>query len=150
MWISKSDKRKCSEVYCDLVSELWHVGKPLIREGQLKGIDPDTVEEMCQRSYTGNDKVKIQVEPKKLMKKRIHRSPDRSDAYFCMVHTARMRHGLSSIEVAANHKSLDVEMTELARFYANNPQFQPKKPKIGSLFKKRDKYESLETNLGSW
>jgi len=94
--------------------------------------------------------VKITIESKKDMKKRIHRSCDRSDAFFCMLHMARAKHGLSSTEVSADHKALDSEMTELGRFYANNPQFKPKKPKIGSLFKKRERYEPLETNIGSW
>lgn len=141
MPISKSDKRKACDVYEDLVSELWYGGKPLIREGQLRGIDPDTVDEMCERSFSGGIGVKIRVEPKKIMKKRLHRSPDRSDAYFLMVFVAKMRHGLSSVELAANHKARSEPLTDLGKFYQDNPHLLPKKT---SRFKKRQKYERLE------
>lgn len=146
MFISKSDKRRACDVYEDLVSELWYGGKPLIREGQLKGIDPDTIDEMCQRSYLGGGKAKIKVEPKKFMKKRLHKSPDRSDAFFLMVHVARMRHGLSSMELAANHKARTEPLTDLGKFYQDNPHLLPPKP---SRFKKRT-YEKLEVSGVSW
>lgn len=93
-----TDRRPSNEVYADLVSELWYAGKPLIRCQQIKGLDPDTMNEMCLRSYKMVGK-KIQVEPKKDMKKRIGgRSPDRSDSLFVALFLARKRHGLSSTE----------------------------------------------------
>lgn len=100
MPISKSDSRKCCDVFDSLMSELWYVGKPLIREGQIKGLDADTIEEMCKRTYKGKGERgdKVVVEQKKLMKKRTGSSPDRSDALFISLHVARKRFGLSSGE----------------------------------------------------
>ena len=86
------------------MSEMWHVVKVLVRCEQIKGLDDDTMEEMCSRNYkSGNGKegVKTEVAPKETMKKKIGHSPDRSDGMVLSVHAARLRCGLSSTEKGA-------------------------------------------------
>lgn len=140
MPISRSDRRKACDVYVNLMSELWYAGKPLLREGQLKGIDLDVVSEMCQRSYTGGTgKTKIAVEDKKQMKKRLHHSPDRADSYFLMLCVARTRHRLSSMEKPKASDSAVTKETFLQKYYRENPHLLPKPEK-----KLRHTYEQLE------
>ena len=83
-----------------MMSEIWFVGKELIRSGQIRNLDPDTVQEMTSRTYEEKNG-KVQVEPKVKMKLRTKKSPDRSDALFCCIHLARLRFGLASTERAA-------------------------------------------------
>lgn len=100
MPISRTDRRKACDVYADLMTEIWCIGKPLVRGGQIKGLDDDVMDEMCARTFReGNGKgVKTQVLPKSKMKKLGHRSPDRSDSNFLGIHAARVRCGLSDRE----------------------------------------------------
>ena len=98
--VSKNDKRKGRERFRNMVSELWYVGKELIRTGQLKGLQPDIVTEMVARTYEEIGGV-VKVESKDDMKLRTKKSPDIADSLFLCLHMARMRHGLSSTETAA-------------------------------------------------
>lgn len=98
--VSRNDKRKGFDRFKNMVSELWYVGKELVRTGQLKGLMPDMVKEVVARTYKEVNGV-VQVEPKDDMKIRTKKSPDIADAGFLCVHMARMRHGLSSTETAA-------------------------------------------------
>lgn len=98
--VSRNDKRKGKERFKNMVSELWYVGKELIRTSQIKGIFPDVMSEMVVRTYKESGKV-VQVESKDDMKVRCRKSPDRADAFFLCCHVARMKHGLSSNEQAA-------------------------------------------------
>lgn len=98
---SAADKRTGKERFTNLMAEIWFVGKELIRCGQIKNLDPDTVSEMCARTYEEDKSGKVIVEPKAKMKLRTKKSPDRSDAMFCALHLARIRHSLRSTERAA-------------------------------------------------
>ena len=100
MPVSRNDSRKGHERFRNMASELWYVGKELIRTGQLKGIKPDMVTEMVARTYEEKGGV-VQIESKKEMKLRTKKSPDISDAGFLALHLARVRHGVSSNEKAA-------------------------------------------------
>lgn len=83
------------ELYYDRVTELWYRGRELLRQGQLKGIDPRCQREMCARKYgtTGAEK-KIYVESKADMKIRTGFSPDIADAAFILLDLACNRLGL--------------------------------------------------------
>lgn len=99
--ISKADKRKSCDVYRNVGSELWCVGKELLRGGQIKGLDDDTMEEMCSRPFKpGNAEKGVLTEicPKDQMKKLAHRSPDKADALFISISAARARCSLSGLE----------------------------------------------------
>lgn len=97
---SPGDKRKGFERFKNMVSELWYVGKELIRTGQIKGLVPDVMSEMVVRTYKETGGL-VQVEPKADLKVRIKKSCDFADATFLSLHMARLRHGLVSTESAA-------------------------------------------------
>jgi len=98
--VSRNDHRKGFERFRNLVSELWYVGKELIRTGQIKGLVPDVMSEMVIRTYKESNGL-VQIEAKESLKVRIKKSCDFSDATFLALHLARIRHGLSSNETAA-------------------------------------------------
>ena len=98
--VSKNDTRKGFERFKNMATELWMVGKELIRTGQLKGLVADVMSEMVARSYT-EAAGKIAIEPKYDMKLRTKKSPDFADALFLAIFLTRMRHGLTSNEMAA-------------------------------------------------
>jgi hypothetical protein len=88
------------ELYTNRVSELWFVGKELMRTKQLYGISSDLAQEICARNYdmvkTGSLKVKIESKPE--FKSRFGRSPDLADAAFLALDCARQRLGLVAID----------------------------------------------------
>lgn len=89
MPVSATDKRKGKDRFGNRVSELWYVGKEFVASGQIRGLDPATMREMCDRTYKelGN---KVYVEPKSEMKKRTNgRSPDRADSWVGLIEVAR-------------------------------------------------------------
>ena len=86
--VSKTDDRKCSEVYDRKVTELWFQAREFLSSGQLKGIDPETQNEFCNREYDDDGK-KVKIETKKVMKERFLRSPDIADATVLVVEAAR-------------------------------------------------------------
>jgi hypothetical protein len=93
--VSLSSPLKGKELYYDRVTELWYRGREMLRQGQLKGIDPRFQREMCARKYgtTGAEK-KIYVESKEDMKLRTGFSPDIADAGFILLDLACNRMGL--------------------------------------------------------
>lgn len=94
---SNTDPRPAHEIYDRMVAELWHVGKELVRNGQIRGLDGTTIKEMVNRSYeTKNGK--IHVQPKEEMKKALGFSPDRGDSFFLSLHAARRRFKFTSKE----------------------------------------------------
>lgn len=98
--VSRNDSRKGKDRFFNMASELWYVGRELIRTGQLKGLRPDAVAEMVSRTYQERAGV-VQIESKKDMRLRTKKSPDISDSLFLCLFAARVRHGLSSNEKAA-------------------------------------------------
>lgn len=98
--VSRNDPRKGFERFRNMVSELWYVGRELIRSGQIKGLTGDIMSEMVVRTYKESNGL-VCVEPKDDMKARIKKSPDFADACFLALFLARVRHGLSSNEMAA-------------------------------------------------
>lgn len=97
---SNTDPRPSHEIYDRMVAELWHVGKELIRNRQIRGLDPDTIKQMVSRTYEVRNK-KIRVQPKDELKKITGTSPDRADSLFLCIHAARKRFKLTSKEQSA-------------------------------------------------
>lgn len=89
-----------SDRYYDRVTELWFSGKELLRAGQLRGLDPTTIKEMCNRKYetVKGRKLLLCVEAKVAMKNRTNESPDNADAAFILVELCRTRLGFVSSE----------------------------------------------------
>jgi len=88
------------ELYTNRVSELWFVGKELMRTRQIFGVDNDLAQEIIGRNYelvkTGSLKVRIESKPE--FKQRIGKSPDLADAAFLALDCARQRHGMMAME----------------------------------------------------
>ncbi len=101
MMVSSTDKRKGKDRFFNRVSELWYVGKEFVVGGQIRGLDPATMVEMCERTYTERGS-KVQVEPKDDMKKRTGgHSPDRADSWVGLIEVARRRHKFTAAARAA-------------------------------------------------
>jgi len=84
-----------SEQYADRVSEVWFVGQDFLRSGQLRGITKGIAADMMARledpEKRGTSGGKRAVEPKRTMKKRIGRSPDKGDSFFMGLDHARSK-----------------------------------------------------------
>lgn len=85
---------KAHEVYADRTTELWFALRTLVLAGQVRGLDDQTVEELCSREYSWKGR-KMVLESKKDYKKRMGMedgptgSPDRADAAVIIVEVAR-------------------------------------------------------------
>lgn len=96
---SLTEGKIASEEYVNRVSELWYQGIHYVRGCQLKSLPRELVKEMVERRYkhVKGANVRIQVEAKEEMKKRLKKSPDLSDAFFILLEVARIRHGFAPI-----------------------------------------------------
>jgi hypothetical protein len=103
--VSPHDRTPANERYDNKVSELWAVGKSLLRAGQLKNISNDLAKEMCQRTYEtvkGGEGMRIRIESKPDYKARVGDSPDIADSAFVLLDLCRERFGFRSGERAAS------------------------------------------------
>lgn len=124
-----SQGKKGRDRYANMASELWYAGKPLLREGQIRGLRPEMVREMTLRLYeeTGGNQPKIRIESKEDMKKRLAgRSPDCSDAGFLALFAARSRLGLATLEKTAKpEKKVEGPLDHLFRWgLRKKPEFE--------------------------
>jgi hypothetical protein len=92
--VSVDDRRTGFEAFSNRVSEIWFIGRDLIRSGKIKGISGDMAKEMRSRRYVTEKTInmRIKVESKTDMKERIGFSPDIADSGFVMLDVARQRH----------------------------------------------------------
>lgn len=93
---SGTDSTPSKDRYVNRVSELWFSGREYLQSGQLKGIYPALAKELCARRYETKSRGKVLVEPKKEMRSRIGKSPDRSDAALLCLDLCRTRFGMAS------------------------------------------------------
>ena len=101
MVVSATDKRKGKDRFFNRVSELWYVGKEFVASGQIRGMDPATMMELCARIYFSRNS-KVQVEPKDDMKARTNRkSPDRADSWVGLIEVCRRRFKFTAAAKAA-------------------------------------------------
>jgi hypothetical protein len=103
--VSPHDRTPACERYDNKVSELWAVGKSLLRAGQIKNIPNDMAKEMCQRTYEtvkGGEGMRIRIESKPDYKARCGDSPDLVDSFVVLMDLCRERFGFRSGERAAN------------------------------------------------
>ena len=97
------------ELYVNRVSELWFVGKELMRTGQIKGVSGELAKEMCGRTYDltkGSVALRVKIESKPEFKSRLGMSPDLADAGFLALDCARQRFGLVAIELPKDEEGL--------------------------------------------
>jgi hypothetical protein len=94
--VSATDPTLSCDKYDRRVSELWWVGREFMKYGQIKGVTDDMAREMKARKYDtvkGAEGLRVRVETKKDMKKRISFSPDIADCAFVMLDLCRTRFG---------------------------------------------------------
>jgi len=98
--VSANSSKIGAELYVNRVSELWFVGKELMRTKQIFGIDSELAQEMTARNYdmvkSGTLRMKIESKPE--FKSRFGRSPDLADAAFLALDCARQRLGLVAVD----------------------------------------------------
>jgi hypothetical protein len=97
--VSENSKLVGTELYMNRVSELWWVGKELIRTRQFFGISSDLAQEITGRNYdtVKGGSLRIRIESKPAFKARFGKSPDLADAAFLCLDLARQRHGLVAV-----------------------------------------------------
>jgi len=98
--VSMNSQLTGEELYMNRVSELWFVGKELMRTKQVYGVSSDLAQEMCARNYDmiKSSTLKMKIESKPEFKSRFGRSPDLADAAFLALDCARQRLGLVAID----------------------------------------------------
>jgi hypothetical protein len=105
--VSSADREKSSVRFHNKVSEIWGIGKELLRCDQLRCIPKGMAEDMTARKYKDNKAQdggsKIRVESKIEMKRRTGKSPDEGDSGFILIDLCRERHGLSGLDKPGNH-----------------------------------------------
>lgn len=132
--VSSTDRRIGTERFANRVSELWAVGKDLMKGGQIRGLDADTCNQMRARLFKGGVKEKLEVEPKKKMKQRTNgRSPDRADAFFGCIEIARRRHTLSSANRSAVKGVVRRPSSGNPEWDALNAMFTKRRPTMADL-----------------
>jgi len=98
--VSANSRAIGTELYVNRVSELWFVGKELMRTRQVFGVSSDLAQEITSRNYdmvkSGTLRVKIESKPE--FKSRFGRSPDLADAAFLALDCARQRLGLVAVD----------------------------------------------------
>jgi hypothetical protein len=105
--VSMNSQLTGAELYTNRVSELWFVGKELLRTQQIYGVAADLAKEMCARNYDmtkGTGTLRVKIESKPEFKARFGRSPDLADAAFLALDCARQRLGLVAIDPPKDEK----------------------------------------------
>ncbi len=99
--VSMNSQLTGAELYTNRVSELWFVGKELLRTKQIYGVSSDLAQEMCARNYDmtkGTGTLRVKIESKPEFKARFGRSPDLADAAFLALDCARQRLGMVAVD----------------------------------------------------
>jgi len=96
--ISDVSKVTADETYMNRVTELWFMGKELVRTKQLFGVSPELANEITKRSfeYRKQGTLRLILEPKPEFKRKNGLSPDLADASFLALDSARQQLGLMS------------------------------------------------------
>ncbi len=104
--VSMNSQLTGAELYTNRVSELWFVGKELLRTQPIYGVAADLAKEMCARNYdmTKTGTLRVKIESKLEFKARFGRSPDLADAAFLALDCARQRLGLVAVDPPKDEK----------------------------------------------
>ena len=122
MFVRANDTNTAKMQFDRRVSELWWVGREFMKYGQIRGIDEDTARELKARKYDtskGPEGLKVCVEPKKEMKKRLGFSPDLADCWCVMLDLCRQRLKALAGGVASGQRAENTSWTERVTL-ANN------------------------------
>lgn len=93
--VSEGDPKRCDQAFVNKVTELWFTGRNFVRSGQIKGLPTEIAKQWKSRQYetVKGTELKMKVEPKKDMKKRVGFSPDLGDAALELIELCRERFG---------------------------------------------------------
>jgi hypothetical protein len=96
--VSAFDPTPCNERYANRVTEIWYSLKEAMRSGQIRGLCPEVIQEMCTRKKSDEkgQQLLIRLQTKRDMMLHNDRSPDLSDAHVGLVELCCERLGLSS------------------------------------------------------
>lgn len=112
--VSEINSKPRNKEYKNRVTELWYSFRAALMLGQIKGIDPETASEFCNRIFTVGENGIIVLEPKREMKSRAGmRSPDLADSAAVLLYTVQYRGGLGKA-LSATSQRRAAEWQELA------------------------------------
>jgi hypothetical protein len=105
----RPDAKNDEKIYKNRVTQLWVQPKALVREGQIRGIPEDVVEELCQRKWhaTKHTGTSSCVEEKADMKKRLGKSPDLADTFVILVEVCILNGLLDVIEIRKDDRRIN-------------------------------------------
>lgn len=106
--------KKAYEAYAKFLAELWWSARYAIESDQIRGITMDVVMDAAPREWEKVKGDKIDIEPKKLLKKRTGISCDLADWFVIGVEGARRR-GFSIDNLAVPTKSTPLRPSQLHR-----------------------------------
>lgn len=90
--MSEYDDTPANKRCANRVTEIWHAGAAMLRAGSLRGITTELARGLCERRVSTlkrDGAVVLLVEPKREMKQRLGRSPDKEDAALMLVDMVR-------------------------------------------------------------
>lgn len=88
--VSLEDVRPADEVYENKTTEMHFRARDALNAGQLRGIDPETAQELCNRLFDDSGK-RIKLQKKKDYKEMFGKSPDFGDTLVMTVEVARIK-----------------------------------------------------------
>ena len=93
--VSEFNPKPCSQEYLYKVTQLWYTFRLMVQNNLIRGLDPETAFEFCQRVYEMRGNLKM-LESKKVMKLRTKKSPDLADSTVVLVDMFRQTQHLGT------------------------------------------------------
>jgi len=111
----RADSLNEETIYKNRVTQLWVQPKALVREGQIRGLPTEVIEELCQRKWheRNHSGTTACVEEKRDMKRRTGRSPDLADTAMILVEVGILNGLLDVIEIRKNDRKQHSEWKSL-------------------------------------
>ena len=109
-FVRANDTLSAKQQFDRRVSELWCVGREFMKYGQIKGITADLARELKARRYDtikGIDGLKVSIEKKRDMKKRLGFSPDLADSWCVLLDLCRQRFGFLAGGMSTGQNSVN-------------------------------------------
>jgi hypothetical protein len=105
--LRRADAQNEESIYRNRVTQLWVQPKALVREGQIRGIPKEIIEELCSRKWheKRHNATMACVEEKKEMKKRTGKSPDLGDTFCMLIDNGILNGFLDVIEIRKDDRA---------------------------------------------
>ena len=96
--VSAYDPTPCNERYANLVTQIWYGAKESMRSGQIRGLCPEVIQELCSRKKVDEKGqfLLIRLQTKRDMLLHTNKSPDLADAAMGLHELCCQRLGLAS------------------------------------------------------